>query len=63
MPDSGILTLRLAKEGFHQFWQFLDLAQRVDCQPLHCVFGLYQLTGNLRLTWAQTCSSGFNWGE
>ena len=46
MSDSGILTLGLAKEGFHQFGQFLDSAQRAEGQPLHFVLGLHQLPGN-----------------
>ncbi|MEX3968603.1 hypothetical protein AB4Y42_41775 [Paraburkholderia sp. EG286B] len=28
VSHSGILALGLAKEGFHQFWQFLDATQR-----------------------------------
>ena len=47
MSHSGILALGLAKEGFHQFWQFLDSAQGAECQPLHLVLGLDALPGHL----------------
>lgn len=47
MSDSSILTLRLAKEGFHQFRQFLDSAQSAERQSLHFVLGLHKLPGNL----------------
>ena len=45
MSHSRILALGLAEEGFHQFGQFLDSAQRAECQPLHFVLGLHQLPG------------------
>ena len=49
MSQSGILTFGLAKERFHQLGQFLDPAQSAEGQPLHFVFGLHQLPGDLAL--------------
>ena len=47
MAGGGLLTLRLAKEGFHQFGQFLDSAQSAERQPLRFVLGLHKLPANL----------------
>ena len=47
MSYIDILALGLAKEGFHQFGQFLGAAQRTECQPLHFVLGLHELPRDL----------------
>lgn len=47
MSGHGILTLGLAKEGFHHLLQFLDAAQSAEGQSLHRIPVLHQLPGDL----------------
>jgi len=46
MSESSVLTLGLAKEGFHELGQFLDSAQSAEGQFLHRIQVLHQLPRN-----------------
>lgn len=47
MSYRGVSAFGLAKEGFHEFGQFLDPAQRAERQPLHFLLGLDELPRDL----------------